>query len=183
MRVIVVCIRLHRDVVTSVPGRVYIITACIITKLPVAQLITWVDNKKYIWKISILAYARREGLQRNNNMLAVLVSVWRRITKNNQMFHFKEVLVKIGSGNGLAPIRRQAITWTNTDLLSIPPQGTYFNEMLFEAQKSSFKIIYLKCLQHFGLCFVRFQCVEDLFFMGFGPHVAMLSFYTAATES
>ena len=28
---------------------------------------------------------------------------------------------KIGSGNGLSPVRRQAITWINTDLLSIEP--------------------------------------------------------------
>ena len=30
----------------------------------------------------------------------------------------------IGSGNGLAPVRYQAITWTNDDLLSIGPLGT-----------------------------------------------------------
>ena len=28
-----------------------------------------------------------------------------------------------GSGNGLSPVRRQAITWTNADLLSIEPLG------------------------------------------------------------
>ena len=29
------------------------------------------------------------------------------------------ILLNIGSGNGLAPVRRQAITWVNGDLLVI----------------------------------------------------------------
>ena len=48
-------------------------------------------------------------------------------------------LVSIGSDNGLPPGRRQAIIWTNADILSIGPQGTYFNEILFEIQIFSFK--------------------------------------------
>ena len=35
---------------------------------------------------------------------------------------------RITSGNGLSPVRRQAITWTNVDLLSIGPLGTSFSE-------------------------------------------------------
>ena len=31
--------------------------------------------------------------------------------------------------NGLAPVRRQAITWTNAGLLSIRPLGTNFSEI------------------------------------------------------
>ena len=37
----------------------------------------------------------------------------------------------IGSDNGLLPIRYQANIWTNDDMLSIVPQGTHFNEILF----------------------------------------------------
>ena len=37
--------------------------------------------------------------------------------------------VSIGSGNGLSPVRRQAITWTNGDLLSIGPLGINFSEI------------------------------------------------------
>ena len=33
--------------------------------------------------------------------------------------------VSIGPDNGLAPVRRQAITWTNAHLLSIGPLGTH----------------------------------------------------------
>ena len=37
--------------------------------------------------------------------------------------------MKIGSGNGLSPVRCQAIPWTNTDLLSIRPLGKNFSEL------------------------------------------------------
>ena len=33
------------------------------------------------------------------------------------------------SGNGLTPVRRQAITWTNSDFLSIGPLGTNVSEI------------------------------------------------------
>ena len=32
-----------------------------------------------------------------------------------------EIIVSTGSGNGLVPIWHQAITWTNTNLMSIEP--------------------------------------------------------------
>ena len=41
-------------------------------------------------------------------------------------------LGSIGSDNGLSPVRRQANTWTNADLLSIGPLGTNVSEMLIE---------------------------------------------------
>ena len=41
----------------------------------------------------------------------------------------------IGSDNGLSPVRHQAIIWTNAAMLSIRPEVTYFNEMLFKIQK------------------------------------------------
>ena len=40
---------------------------------------------------------------------------------------YKEMLINIGSGNGLALNRCQAITWTNVDLW-IGPNGTNFCE-------------------------------------------------------
>ena len=39
-----------------------------------------------------------------------------------------------GSGNGLSPVRWQAITWTNDDLLSTGPAGIHFWEILIEIQ-------------------------------------------------
>ena len=41
-------------------------------------------------------------------------------------------LTIIGSDNGLAPGRRQAIIWTNAGILSIGPLGTNFSEILIE---------------------------------------------------
>ena len=43
--------------------------------------------------------------------------------------------VIIGSDNGLLPVWCQAIIWINADNSSIRPEGTYFNEVLFEIQK------------------------------------------------
>ena len=54
--------------------------------------------------------------------------------------------VIIGSGNGLSPVRRQAITWTNADLLLIGPFGTNFNEIRIEIQNFSFTKMHLKRL-------------------------------------
>ena len=48
--------------------------------------------------------------------------------------------VSIGSYKSLSPGRHQAIVWTtNADILSIKPQGIYFNEILFDIQIFSFK--------------------------------------------
>ena len=53
--------------------------------------------------------------------------------------------VSVDSGNGLPPIRRQTITWTNADLLSIGQLGTNFSEIsikiqIFSLKKMLFKI-------------------------------------------
>ena len=53
-------------------------------------------------------------------------------------------LTIIGSDNGLSPIRRQAIIWTNAGLLSIGPLRTTFSEILIEIHTFSFKKMYLK---------------------------------------
>ena len=44
--------------------------------------------------------------------------------------------------NGLLPVQRQAITWTNLDLLSIGPSGT--NKIWIEIQNFSFMKMHLK---------------------------------------
>ena len=53
-------------------------------------------------------------------------------------------LIIIGSDNGLSPVRRQAIIWTNAGILLIGPLGTKFNEILIELHTFSFKRIHLK---------------------------------------
>ena len=48
-------------------------------------------------------------------------------------------LTIIGSDNGLAPDRRQAIIWTNVGILLIGPLGTNFSEISIEILTFSFK--------------------------------------------
>ena len=52
--------------------------------------------------------------------------------------------VSIGSGHGLSPVRRQAITWTNADLLSNGPIVTDFSEIELKINK---KIHSWKCIR------------------------------------
>ena len=52
--------------------------------------------------------------------------------------------VTFGSDNGLSPIRRQAIIWTNAGILLIGPLGTNFSEILFGIQTFPFKKMHLK---------------------------------------
>ena len=47
--------------------------------------------------------------------------------------------VIIGSDNGLSPVRRQAIIWTNARKLLIGPLETNFSEILIGIQTFSFK--------------------------------------------
>ena len=53
-------------------------------------------------------------------------------------------LTIIGSDNGLSPVRRQAIIWTNAGILLIGPSGTNFSEILIEIQTFWLKKIRLK---------------------------------------
>ena len=50
----------------------------------------------------------------------------------------------IGSDNGLSPGRRQAIIWTNAEILLIGTLGTNFSEILIEIRIFSFKKMGLK---------------------------------------
>ena len=52
--------------------------------------------------------------------------------------------VSIGSSNGLSPIRRQAIIWTNAGLLLIGPLGTNFCKILIKTQNFSYTKMLLK---------------------------------------
>ena len=50
----------------------------------------------------------------------------------------------IGSDNGLLPVRRKAIIWTNAGILLIEHLGTNFREILIEIHTLSFKKMLLK---------------------------------------
>ena len=51
--------------------------------------------------------------------------------------------VIIGSDNGLSPVRRQNIIWTNSGILLTGPWGTNFSELLIGIQTLSFKKLHL----------------------------------------
>ena len=53
-------------------------------------------------------------------------------------------LTIIGSDNGLSPSRRQAIIWTNAEILLIRPSGTNLSEILIEIDVFTFKKVHLK---------------------------------------
>ena len=53
-------------------------------------------------------------------------------------------LSSIGSGNGSLPVRRQAITWTTADLLSIGHLKTNFSEIQIKIRNFSFMKMHLK---------------------------------------
>ena len=53
-------------------------------------------------------------------------------------------LTIIGSDSGLSPVRRQAITWSNADLLSIEPLWKNFSEIQMEIQNFSFMKMHWK---------------------------------------
>ena len=55
-------------------------------------------------------------------------------------------LTIIGSDNGLASGRRQALIWTNVGILLIGPLGTNFSEILIKIHTFSFKKMRLKML-------------------------------------
>ena len=52
-------------------------------------------------------------------------------------------LTLIGSDNGLSPVRRQAVIWSNAWILSIGSSGTNSSETLFEIHTFSFKKMYV----------------------------------------
>ena len=49
-------------------------------------------------------------------------------------------LTSIASDNGLSPGRRQAIIWTNAEILLIGPLGTNFNEILIEIHRVHYDV-------------------------------------------
>ena len=51
-----------------------------------------------------------------------------------------------GQVNGLSPVLRQNITWTNADLLSIGLWGTNFSEIQIKIHNFTFLKLYLKML-------------------------------------
>ena len=72
-------------------------------------------------------------------LLDIFITHWGRVT------HIcVSKLTIISSDNGLSPGRRQAIIWTNAEILATRTSGTNFNEILNEIHTFSFKKLRLK---------------------------------------
>ena len=84
---------------------------------------------------------KRNFLLANISLISIKASLthWGRVT------HIcVSKLTIIGSDNGLSPVRRQAIIWTNAGILLIRTLGTNFNEIPGEINWFSFSKMHLK---------------------------------------
>ena len=80
------------------------------------------------------------------SVIYILIDILLEIVPKAKLTHWGRVthicigkLTIIGSVNGLSPGRRQAIIWTNAEILLIWPLGTNFSEILIEIRIFSFK--------------------------------------------
>ena len=87
--------------------------------------IFWFKCHFYLYLISINIFDSDYGLPHWSRLTHIYV--------DNQTI--------IGSDNGLSPCRRQAITWTNAEILLIGPLGTNFYEISIGIYTFSFKKI------------------------------------------
>ena len=92
------------------------------------------------WFVDVLV-CRRFGL---STFQFVDVLVCRRFDQLPWHIYASVNWVRIGASNGLSPVRRQAINWTNADLFSIGPMGTNFHDVLIEILTFSFRTMHLK---------------------------------------
>ena len=76
-------------------------------------------------------------------MITQFINVYKHLSAKKILTHLSHIYaswnwVSIGSGNGLSPVRRQAINWTNGCLLPIGHLETNFIEILIKIQNFSF---------------------------------------------
>ena len=95
-----------------------------------------------IWLLQLFAYIAAADMTS---------AKYKTIKKNRSLTHWSWVthtcigkLAIIGSDNGLSPVRRQAIDWTNAKILFIEPLVTHVNEILIEILSFSFTKKHLK---------------------------------------
>ena len=84
-------------------------------------------------------------------------------------------IIGFGSDNGLSPGRRQAIIWTNAEILLIEPLGTNFSEIAIEIHTFSFKKMHLKLSGKWHPFFLRLTGWETKFFWH-SPELSSLLF-------
>ena len=113
-----------------------------------------------LWLIAPMQRYTRYLMRRKETFKKENTSFWRELRHFNSLRPrdaYMRDLTIIGSDNGLSPGRRQAIIWTNAELLLNRTFGTNFSEILIEILTSQFKKMHLKvssakwrpfCLDH-----------------------------------
>ena len=106
----------------------------------ITKTLGWMSIYVIMWNIVIwheMWYYHMFSLDQHDELLAL--THWGRVT---QICVSKFTI--IGPDNGLSPIRRQAIIWTNAGILVIRTLGTNFTEILIEIHTFSNKKMHLK---------------------------------------
>ena len=94
---------------------------------------------KIVFRPNFFEIGRLFGLAFDGHVNNICLTHWGRVTHISV-----SKLTIIVSDNGLSPGQRQAIIWTNAEILLTGTLGTNFNEMLIEIQKFSLEKIRLK---------------------------------------
>ena len=114
--------------VTPTPGKIKKISLTLVH----INNICW--QEQGIWRPGLILVWLDELVNKNFTILNTLWSsdaIWcdRALRLSDS---YVNVVIIIGSDNGLSPGRRQAIIWTNAGILLIGPLGTNFSEILIE---------------------------------------------------
>ena len=110
-----------------------------IVMTPESHIYFLISFSGYQWFLINFSWQHSKWPQNLNQILEHLTCLthWGRVT------HIcVSKLTIIGSDNGLAPVRQQAIIWTNAGILLIGPLGTNVSEILIEIHAFSLK----KCI-------------------------------------
>ena len=126
----------------NLPWRHYITSLCVHKNIHKRCRLSS-DKNSVLQTTDTMSHAEKQGMEEK----------WICLTTTCVLTHWGRVthicvgkLTIIGSDNGLAPDRRQAIIWTNDGKLLIGPIGTNFSEILIEILTFSFKKMHLKVL-------------------------------------
>ena len=108
-------------------------------------MVNWTLGNKLKWNLN----KKFEQENAFENVVCEMVAIlpwpqWVNSSEAEWRIYASVKLTIIGSDNGLSPVRRQAIIWTNAGILLIGPLGTNFIEILNEIHTFSFKKLHLK---------------------------------------
>ena len=92
----------------------------------------------YRHRWGFLCYSTKQQLDKQSSCL------WFNSSSVNAAYMGSINWVGVSSGNGLSPVRRQAMTWTKADLLSTGPLTTNFCEIQIKIQSVAFMKMHLK---------------------------------------